>query len=74
MTGLYLISYAFIRFLVELFRGDYRAAGTPLISQPVAGVFTPGQTASFLVLAAGVGIYLYCRKTQPPVSRPMASA
>jgi len=74
VTGLYLICYACIRFLVELFRGDYRAEGTPLLSQPAAGVFTPGQTASFLVLAAGVGIYLFCWRTQPPVSRPSPAA
>ncbi len=57
VSALYLIGYAGIRFFVELFRGDYGVT-----SRPISGVFTPGQTASAVVLAAGVGLYLLCRR------------
>ena len=48
-----------IRFFVELFRGDYGVT-----SRPISGVFTPGQTASVVVVAAGVGLYFLCRRSQ----------
>ncbi len=62
VTALYLIVYAGIRFFVELFRGDYT-----YVSHPLSGVFTPGQTASGVVLALGLGLYFYCRSTQPRI-------
>ncbi len=53
----YLIGYAFIRSFVEYFRGDYE-----VISRPVNGVFTPGQTTSVLILAAGIGLFFFLRR------------
>jgi len=44
--GLYLVAYAVLRVVVELFRGDY---GTHKI-----GLFTPGQLVSTAILAAGI--------------------
>ena len=70
VTAIYLMVYAAIRFFVELFRGDYRVGEVPLLSQPGAAIFTPGQRASFLVLVAGIALYAYCRRTGPPVPRP----
>lgn len=46
--GLYLVAYAVLRVVVELFRGDY---GTHKI-----GIFTPGQAVSAAILVAGVAI------------------
>ncbi|HTH49267.1 MAG TPA: prolipoprotein diacylglyceryl transferase, partial [Candidatus Limnocylindria bacterium] len=53
----YLIGYAFIRSFAEYFRGDYE-----VISHPSAGVFTPGQTTSVLILAAGLALYFILRR------------
>lgn len=57
----YLIGYAFIRTVAELFRGDYSQQSAPL-----AGVFTPGQTTSALILACGLSLWWWLRKR--PVS------
>ena len=46
--GLYLIAYAVLRVVVELFRGDYGAN--------TLGIFTPGQVISAGILTAGVTI------------------
>lgn len=70
VTALYLIAYACIRFSVELFRGDYRLGESVLLSRPLAGVFTPGQTASGLVLAAGIVLYVGCKRKQPTLLKP----
>ena len=53
----YLIGYAFIRSFVEYFRGDYE-----VISKPVSGVFTPGQTTSALILVAGIALFFFLRR------------
>lgn len=55
--AVYLIGYAFIRTVAELFRGDYS-----LQSAPLAGVFTPGQTASAIILALGISLWWLLRK------------
>jgi prolipoprotein diacylglyceryltransferase len=46
--GVYLVAYAVLRVVVELFRGDY---GSHRV-----GVFTPGQIVSAVILAAGLAI------------------
>jgi phosphatidylglycerol:prolipoprotein diacylglycerol transferase len=46
--GLYLVAYAVLRVVVELFRGDY---GTYSI-----GIFTPGQAVSAVILLAGIAV------------------
>ena len=48
----YLVGYALIRSFTEYFRGDYKETSSPL-----SGVFTPGQSMSWLVLAAGILLY-----------------
>jgi phosphatidylglycerol:prolipoprotein diacylglycerol transferase len=62
--ALYLIAYAFVRSFVELFRGDY-----PVQSAPMDGVFTPGQSASVVILGAGLLLYavLRARRSGPTV-------
>jgi phosphatidylglycerol---prolipoprotein diacylglyceryl transferase len=61
--AMYLIAYAFIRAFSEYFRGDYSVQ-----SAPAAGIFTPGQTTSALILAAGIGLWVALRR------RPMSKA
>ncbi len=61
VSAVYLISYAFIRSFVEFFRGDY-----PVTSQPLAGIFTPGQSASAIVLLAGIALYFFRRHDRLP--------
>lgn len=46
--GLYLVAYAVLRVLVELFRGDY--------GSHKLGIVTPGQVVSAVILTAGVAI------------------
>jgi len=46
--GVYLVSYALVRSLVELFRGDYPP------NQYVGGLLTPGQAVSAGILVIGV--------------------
>lgn len=65
----YLIGYAFIRSFAEYFRGDY-----DVISRPAAGVFTPGQTTSALILAAGLALFFVLRGKQSTASTPVAAA
>jgi phosphatidylglycerol:prolipoprotein diacylglycerol transferase len=57
----YLIGYAFIRAVAELFRGDYSQQSAPLI-----GVFTPGQKTSVLILACGLSLWWWLRKPPEP--------
>lgn len=58
----YLIGYAVIRTVAELFRGDYSEKSAPL-----AGVFTPGQTTSAVILALGISLWwaLRARRVNP---------
>lgn len=53
----YLIGYAVIRTVSELFRGDYSQQASPL-----AGIFTPGQTASAVILLLGGALWWLLRK------------
>jgi phosphatidylglycerol:prolipoprotein diacylglycerol transferase len=46
--GLYLVGYAVLRWLVEMFRGDYPQY------QYLWGWLTPGQVASAIILAGGL--------------------
>jgi phosphatidylglycerol---prolipoprotein diacylglyceryl transferase len=48
----YLLGYAVIRSIAEWYRGDYS-----VISNPAAGVFTPGQITSALIITAGAVLY-----------------
>jgi phosphatidylglycerol:prolipoprotein diacylglycerol transferase len=60
--ALYLMAYAGIRSFTEYFRGDYG-----IQSAPAAGVFTPGQSTSLWILAAGVALWFF-QKTRPTSS------
>ena len=62
--ALYLIAYAFLRFALEYFRGDYGAT-------TVVGL-KPGQAVSVLTLAAGAWLFLSQRTSPPPAPRPPA--
>ena len=55
----YLIGYAFLRALVETFRGDY---DKPFL----IGIATPGQTVSILIMILGVGLWVIRKKTVKP--------
>ncbi len=70
LFALYLISYAFVRSFTEWFRGDYGVKSAPL-----AGIFTPGQTASMVSFLAGVALYALLRRAPPvtPVLNPRNS-
>lgn len=57
----YLIGYAVIRTVSELFRGDYVQTSAPL-----AGVFTPGQNASALILALGASLWWLLHRQSTP--------
>lgn len=54
--ALYLVGYAILRAVTEWFRGDY-----DYISRPVAGVLTPGQSTSVLILVAGLALLFVLR-------------
>lgn len=56
--GLYLMAYAVLRAVVEVFRGDY---GVHKL-----GVFTPGQVVSAVILAAGVAVFAVQRSASKP--------
>lgn len=56
LFALYLVGYAVIRAFTEWFRGDYA-----FISRPAAGVFTPGQSTSLLILLAGIALFFTLR-------------
>ena len=60
--AVYLIGYAFIRTVAELFRGDYSQQSAPL-----AGTFTPGQKTSAVILALGFSLWWLLRKQKPAV-------
>jgi phosphatidylglycerol:prolipoprotein diacylglycerol transferase len=56
LFGLYLMAYSGIRSFTEYFRGDYGFQ-----SAPTAGVFTPGQSTSVLIFAAGLALWFLRR-------------
>jgi phosphatidylglycerol:prolipoprotein diacylglycerol transferase len=60
--AIYLVAYSFIRAFSEYFRGDYAVK-----SAPANGVFTPGQSTSVLILAAGIGLWIYLRSRKQAV-------
>lgn len=58
----YLLAYAVVRTLTEMFRGDYPA-------RQLTGWVTPAHWVSLLILAAGAGLYRWCGrhpKSAPP--------
>ena len=55
--AIYLVAYAIIRAVVEVFRGDY---GTHKL-----GVFTPGQIVSLGILLIGVVLLVWLPRSQP---------
>lgn len=58
--GLYLVGYAFVRGVVEVFRGDYS------VQERVAGLIKPGQFVSVLILVIGL-VLLWKLQNRPPV-------
>ncbi|HAB18068.1 MAG TPA: prolipoprotein diacylglyceryl transferase [Verrucomicrobiota bacterium] len=64
--SVYLMGYAVLRSFTEWFRGDYDVRSSPL-----AGVLTPGQLTSLLILIAGIALFLVLRprSTDSPVIR-----
>jgi len=64
--SIYLIGYALLRAFTEWFRGDY-----DFISRPTAGAFTPGQSTSLLILAAGIALFFTLRP-KPDLTGPVA--
>ena len=62
--AVYLLGYAVIRSIAEAFRGDYS-----VISNPAAGVLTPGQSTSVFILAAGAILYGTLRRQQQVISK-----
>lgn len=57
--AVYLVGYAVLRFVVELFRGDY-----PAYQHYLGNWATPAQVVSLLILLAGVGLLLGLRRFQ----------
>jgi phosphatidylglycerol---prolipoprotein diacylglyceryl transferase len=55
----YLIAYALLRAVVEVFRGDY---DKPFL----IGIATPGQTVSIVVMMLGIGIWVMQKKSSEP--------
>ena len=56
LFALYLMAYSGIRSFTEYFRGDYGVQ-----SAPTAGVFTPGQSTSVFIFAAGLAVWFLRR-------------
>jgi phosphatidylglycerol:prolipoprotein diacylglycerol transferase len=52
--ALYLMAYAFLRAVNELFRGDYEPSKH-------FGILTPGQLTGTLIMSAGIGLWFFCR-------------
>jgi prolipoprotein diacylglyceryltransferase len=50
------MAYSGIRSFTEYFRGDYGVQ-----SAPTAGVFTPGQSTSVFIFAAGLAVWFLRR-------------
>lgn len=59
--GVFLVSYAALRFTVEIFRGDY--------GNQRWGAFTPGQAVSLVVLLAGITILVVLRRKTTGANR-----
>jgi phosphatidylglycerol:prolipoprotein diacylglycerol transferase len=54
--AVYLMGYAVLRSFTELFRGDYE-----VLSKPTAGILSPGQTMSLLILTLGIALFVTLR-------------
>lgn len=52
VTGLYLVGYGVIRFILEFFRGEY------LAQDMLFGIFSPGQQIGLLVIPIGIIVIL----------------
>jgi phosphatidylglycerol:prolipoprotein diacylglycerol transferase len=59
----YLLAYAVLRAVNELFRGDYDPSKR-------FGVLTPGQMTGILILSAGLGLWFFCSKTKRTSNQP----
>lgn len=53
LAGLYMILYSILRFSDEFLRGDYSA------DKYTWGLFTPAQMICFILLPAGIALYIY---------------
>lgn len=51
--ALYLMAYAFLRAVNELFRGDYEPSKH-------LGILTPGQLTGILIMSAGIAMWFFC--------------
>lgn len=60
----YLVAYAVIRTTTEWFRGDYA-----FTSDPAAGRLTPGQSASLVLVIAGVALWIVQSRQKAPEPR-----
>jgi phosphatidylglycerol---prolipoprotein diacylglyceryl transferase len=65
--GVYLVCYALLRSLVELFRGDY-----PAYQKYLGGLVTPAQLASLFILPIGVALLIVLSRL-PRSHQPQAS-
>lgn len=63
--AIYLISYAFLRTLVEAFRGDY-----PDYLKAFGGFLTPAQCVSAVILATGMSLMWLLPRTTPRAPSP----
>lgn len=62
--GVFLIAYAVMRSVVELFRGDY---GTHQL-----GAFTPAQLVSVVILGAGIAMLVWLPRNAKPQNHPQS--
>lgn len=65
--AIYLMAYAVIRTVCELFRGDYSVE-----SAPASGIFTPGQSTSAVIMGAGIALWFILRRL-PQTPAPAAA-
>jgi phosphatidylglycerol:prolipoprotein diacylglycerol transferase len=61
MLAFYLIGYGTVRFFIEFFRQPDAHIGFIFLS------FSMGQVLCALMIAGGIGLYLYLRQTQERV-------
>ena len=65
--SVYLLAYAVLRAVNELFRGDYDPSKR-------FGVLTPGQMTGIVILSAGLGLWFFCSKSKSASRSPKAKA